>query len=525
MRVRPLITLVALAIGGPISVSAEVIINEVMFDPGGSDTGGEWVELYNSGESTDLSNWQIYPDGIGYFTFPAGASIPAGGFLVVRLRTSGDNTPNLFFHPDATANMGNSAGSLALFSAGTRGKDTLRSFVRYYKPSSGSAEKKTWETTAVEKGMWQAGSFVNIDALEEGSAIARDGATPFAASWQIAKEPTFGASNAAPLPGGGQATTTEVSSTSPQRLNTVHSLEMPRLYLEILAAPDGVVGAPHRLVARVVGVEKQLLEGGVRYVWNFGDGSVGEGPARTHAFKFPAEYSVSVTAYSGSAIGSASALISVKENPIEISEVSLRQDGFIEFRNRSSAPIDMTGWVLAAGTSSMFTFPEQTVVRPRAFFVLPHEHSGIYPALLNGVTLRFANMAQADSFAISSPTAGASYERSGNGWKAGIESPGSAAAEGSDGEVSEFASSVSPRGAALASSAAANENSQTLPRVLTDEAPQGDALLSESPPQGAPSEGKAAGRSRWTPQTLLIGAGLISVMFGIIVVVLRRKLV
>ena len=31
------------------SIVAQVVINEVLYDPTGSDTGNEWIELYNSG--------------------------------------------------------------------------------------------------------------------------------------------------------------------------------------------------------------------------------------------------------------------------------------------------------------------------------------------------------------------------------------------------------------------------------------------------------------------------------------------
>jgi thiamine phosphate synthase YjbQ (UPF0047 family) len=40
--------------------TAAVTINEIMYDPDGSDTNREWVELYNDGgSSVDLSAWEI----------------------------------------------------------------------------------------------------------------------------------------------------------------------------------------------------------------------------------------------------------------------------------------------------------------------------------------------------------------------------------------------------------------------------------------------------------------------------------
>lgn len=70
----------------------DVVINEIMYNPISGETGDEYVELFNrSAVSVDLDGWRL-SGGISY-TFPAGAQIPAGGYMVVaadaaRLRTN-----------------------------------------------------------------------------------------------------------------------------------------------------------------------------------------------------------------------------------------------------------------------------------------------------------------------------------------------------------------------------------------------------------------------------------------------------
>ena len=60
----------------------DVVINEIMYDPVSDDKDDEFVELYNQGSSSvDLSGWEL--DGGIDFTFPEGAVIPAGGYVVV----------------------------------------------------------------------------------------------------------------------------------------------------------------------------------------------------------------------------------------------------------------------------------------------------------------------------------------------------------------------------------------------------------------------------------------------------------
>ena len=64
---------------------SQVIINEIMYNPsysGGTSDDGDYVELFNAGQSAvDLSGYKL-SDAID-FTFPSGATIAAGSYLVV----------------------------------------------------------------------------------------------------------------------------------------------------------------------------------------------------------------------------------------------------------------------------------------------------------------------------------------------------------------------------------------------------------------------------------------------------------
>ncbi len=60
----------------------EIVINELMFHPISGDNDDEYVELYNRGaQPVALGGWRLN-GGIG-FTFPADATIPADGYLVI----------------------------------------------------------------------------------------------------------------------------------------------------------------------------------------------------------------------------------------------------------------------------------------------------------------------------------------------------------------------------------------------------------------------------------------------------------
>ncbi|MDB6174306.1 MAG: hypothetical protein JWL59_3617 [Chthoniobacteraceae bacterium] len=105
--------LAVIAAGGSMAraIDATTVFNEVMYHPPGA-ADAEWIELHNEmAVNMDLSGWQI-TGGIG-FTFPAGTTIPAGGFLVIAsnpaaLQNSAGITGVLGPWSGALANSGDS---------------------------------------------------------------------------------------------------------------------------------------------------------------------------------------------------------------------------------------------------------------------------------------------------------------------------------------------------------------------------------------------------------------------------------
>lgn len=64
------------------ALHAQVVINEVQYNPSGSIDETEFIEFWNIGVTTiSLAGWYLQ-DGVDY-VFPAGARIQPGGFLVL----------------------------------------------------------------------------------------------------------------------------------------------------------------------------------------------------------------------------------------------------------------------------------------------------------------------------------------------------------------------------------------------------------------------------------------------------------
>jgi len=87
-------------LGAAVWAPAQVVINEVAYDPEGdlsgdgtvSETGDEFIELYNAGgASVDLGGWDVGDTNSGRLTFPGGTTLEPGQFLTVFR----DDEPNL----------------------------------------------------------------------------------------------------------------------------------------------------------------------------------------------------------------------------------------------------------------------------------------------------------------------------------------------------------------------------------------------------------------------------------------------
>ena len=73
----------------PTAFMGLLYVSEVLYDPAGNEPEEEWIELYNAGaDAINLDDFKLGDEEVhggpeGMLRFPAGASIPSGGFVVV----------------------------------------------------------------------------------------------------------------------------------------------------------------------------------------------------------------------------------------------------------------------------------------------------------------------------------------------------------------------------------------------------------------------------------------------------------
>jgi len=89
---------------------ADVVINEIMFEPISGDPDDEYLELFNRSTNTvNLAGWRLR-DGIS-FDFPSGTSLAPGGYLVLARNAA--RLRNNYANLTALNCLGNYSGSLA----------------------------------------------------------------------------------------------------------------------------------------------------------------------------------------------------------------------------------------------------------------------------------------------------------------------------------------------------------------------------------------------------------------------------
>ena len=342
----------------------DVAISEVLFDPaGGTDTGLEYVVIKNFGSSAvDVSGWDLYPSGAGYFTLPS-FSLGGGKELKIHLRASGNNDDGNLYHTNASANMGNSSGSLALFSSTTHSKDTIISYIRYHKPGSG--ESKTWETAAAGTELWTAGTFFDISSGTEGKILKLIdyNQKTSVSGWSLAE------ASAQSDVGVGPASVTEndVAATFSGSV-----APLPVNQIKAYAGPDraGIAGGEIFFEGFAEGLQGDPLDG-ARFSWNFGDGAaLVDGKKIGHTFLFPGVYTVSLNVSAGEYSALDTANLVVTESPLLISEIKTGADGWVEIKNNSARKIEISRFGFGESNFKPFFFPENTYLAPWALVVL-----------------------------------------------------------------------------------------------------------------------------------------------------------
>ncbi len=321
----------------PAPALAAVVVSEIMYDPAGTDTGREWVEIWNDASSDfDLGAAFLLEGGTSHKVAPFGgvpALVPAGGYAIVADKPESfladyQNVTPVF---DSAFSLSNSGERIALVDAGGGEFSSAE-----WNASAGATDGKSWQRAGVS---WIAAS-----------------ATPTARNADR-EDPPAAASSSSPA----VAAISAHSGTG--GLTTVRR----EAALEVDAGRDRIVpvGAELAIEPETEGVAR------ASYSWSWGDGAASRGRRGRHSYRFPGTYAVVLNAKgTGGATATSRATVVVVEAQVSLAATD-GEDGSVAILSRSPHELNLGGFLLNANGES-FELPRDTIIFPSGRIDVPN---------------------------------------------------------------------------------------------------------------------------------------------------------
>jgi uncharacterized membrane protein YgcG len=361
-----------------IPASANVAITEIMYDLPGADTGREWVEVQNvSDGEIDLTTYKFFEANTNHKinAHQGGSNLAAGAYAIIadnaeKFLTDWPGFAGIIF--DSAFSLSNTGETLALKDADG---NTVNE-VTYSSEAGAAGDGKSLSLVG--------GSFVprnptpglpnaeNNDDDDGGSGGGGDAGGGGSGGGD-------GSSGGSDDDGGGGSQVN--NNTQPVKQTT------PKVYpyaAKIIAPTNAFVKVPVTFEVKVTGQTKEEVLYG-RFVWNLGDFTAREDASRqkfTHTYDWPGEYVVVFDYYkSGSSQPEASdrLVVKVAAAAVEITNVGLPPDVFVELTNASSREMDLSSFVLSQNDRH-FYIPNNTIILPNKKIVLPARITGFLDA-------------------------------------------------------------------------------------------------------------------------------------------------
>lgn len=363
----------------PTPLFASVVISEFLYDAPGSDAEQEYIEIYNAGTSAvDLSKWKVNDGSNHALNAPpknggSGSIILQSGsyaLLVDNASTFLSSHQGLLVSViDSAFSLPNLGGTLMLIGEDGAAADTIV----YTKDIGAAGDGNSLHRASVGGAQ-----------LSAGAPSIGTGALP------------------APSGGAGSATTTleaqPAPAASPAPVSSYVPPPMPTLFADAGADKWAVVGADIEFRGRAYNRDKELVDN-VRFVWNFGDGTLAEGPLVKHHFDYPGRYAVVLSIAENR--DSASDKMIVTAEPAQLS-FSAEADGSAVIRNNAPRDLDLSDWLIRSFRSE-FILPPETIVLSSESLRLSPKTLGFYSG--THITLHYPNGALALTASSSSESA------------------------------------------------------------------------------------------------------------------------
>jgi hypothetical protein len=340
------------------SVSADLVITEIMYDAEGTDTDVEWIEVYNEGSTTiDIQQWYFRENEVNHRLTPVTFSTLASGdyAVIVQDQTSFESifsaVPNIV---TSSFSLNNTGETLAMLDQDKEETDS----VTYTKDDGASGDGMSLQLIS---GAWRP------------------------------RTPSPGSENHNNSGDTSADTSTDTMSNS-DKIDDRSDREKQKFqeYLDpyIVFNEHITAGNPTRIQAGVYKVlehrRNRKLRG--KYFLNFGDGSYLESTQRIdvdHTFQYSGTYVITLQ-YHTSDLSLESQRepqvvyqkhLTILDSSIEIGSETI--NGSLTLVNNYDHSIDMSLWTIEYPVG-LYTFPEYSMVAANTKLTIPYESLGMY---------------------------------------------------------------------------------------------------------------------------------------------------
>ena len=390
----------------PFCARASVGFSEIMYDPQGTDTKHEWVEVYNSGPAAvDISKYKLN-DGSSSTNHTLNAppadggtgsmSIPSGGYAILAddAATFLSDVPTFSGTViDTTFTLLNSGATLALLSCPTSTCTTVDT-VSYTSDEGGSNDGTTLQKNSA--GVWLAGPPTPGSAYVASSVATQDPDptdTSDDTDSSVSSDPSDG-STVSVDQNTGTATSTDTSADASDTTTVTASggtssggtapiaakQALPVAMKASITLPETVTaGVPITILPKITGYYGEALSGGL-FKTAFGDGSqhvASDSQPFSYTYEYPGTYVLKLQYWQNSystAPPDVCVRVTVTVAAPAVS-ATVNTDGSVTLTNAGSHETDLSGWDLQSVSErsiSPFVIPEGTILLPDKSMTLPN---------------------------------------------------------------------------------------------------------------------------------------------------------
>lgn len=350
----------------PNIVFGQLRINEIMYDIEGTDSGREWIEIHNIGNTElDLTNFYFRENEVNhkitkFEEYNSGPILPNGYAIIAdnpaKFIVDNPSYNGILF--DSAFSLNNTGEVLAIV-------DNENNIIHSVNYSPEWGAKGTGNTLQFSGDKW-------IPAIKTPGALNADKPV----NEDVENDKTDDDAPAGTGSSGGSSSKPSESSHSGQ--NELSNV-VEKIALKIGAGRDrfAIINSPINFRA----ISNQDKPNKVKYIWSFGDASTQKNRNVDHIYYYEGEYNVVLNAELAEEDATTRAKITVRKPDINISLISGGKLVDILLENNSTFEVNFGGFYFKLENQNQkkqsFYIPKDTIVSPKSNITIPAEISNL----------------------------------------------------------------------------------------------------------------------------------------------------